>query len=333
MRHVIGISLGDYNGIGPEIILKAIANLDLNVSTPVVYAPMTVMAYYRDLFNLDVSLNPCITVNDILPDVLNVLEIDLKHDPVPNPGTLTNSSGLVAMRSVDMAIDFTLSEFTSAMVTAPISKEAVNLAGYHIPGHTEYLAENTNSGRVVMMLVSDQLRVALNSVHIPLSDVAEYLSATEIKDNLSIVNQSLIDDFSIPEPHIAVLGLNPHAGDGGVIGAEETDIIAPALLQLREQGMKVDGPFPADGFFGHKRHTHYDAVFAMYHDQGLIPFKLLAFGSGVNFTAGLPVIRTSPDHGTAFDIAGKGLADPSSFIEAYAMAVRLSQMRHVDQTH
>lgn len=331
MRHVIGISLGDYNGIGPEIILKAIANLDLNLSTPVVFAPMNIMAYYRDLCQLDMALNHCKTVSDVLPGVLNVLEIDLKHEPVPNPGTLTNSSGLVAMRSVDMAIDFSLSEFTSAIVTAPISKEAVNLAGYHIPGHTEYLAENTNSGRVVMMLVSDKLRVALNSVHIPLSDVSDHLSSGDIRENISVLHKSLIHDFSIPDPEIAVLGLNPHAGDGGVIGTEETEIILPALRTLRAENMKVDGPFPADGFFGHQRYKHYDAIFAMYHDQGLIPFKLLAFGSGVNFSAGLPVIRTSPDHGTAFDIAGKNMADPSSFIEAYTMAVRLSQMRHADQ--
>lgn len=333
MRHLVGISLGDYNGIGPEIILKAMESLDLKASTPVVFGTMQVMKYYRDLCKLDVALNPCNSVKDILPEVLNVLEIDLNHEPIPCPGKLTNSSGLVAMRSIDMAIDFTLSGFTSAIVTAPISKEAVNLAGYHIPGHTEYLAENTNSGRVVMMLVNNELRVALNSVHIPLSDVAEYLSETDIMDNISVVDQSLREDFSISDPKIAVLGLNPHAGDGGVIGTEETEIIQPAIDRLNDRGLKIDGPFPADGFFGHKRHKDYDAIFAMYHDQGLIPFKLIAFGTGVNFTAGLPVIRTSPDHGTAFDIAGTNKADPSSFIEAYTMAVRLSQKRHTNQVY
>jgi 4-hydroxythreonine-4-phosphate dehydrogenase len=209
------------------------------------------------------------------------------------------------------------------MVTLPISKEAINLTDYKIPGHTEFLATKTNTASVLMMLVNGDLRVALTTVHIPISDVAHTITKKLIIEKATILNNSLKSDFSISNPKIAVLGLNPHAGDGGVIGKEEIEIIQPAIKELQEQGVLASGPYPADGFFGQKRHLQYDAILAMYHDQGLAPFKLISFGKGVNFTAGLPIIRTSPDHGTAFDIANKGVADPSSFLQAYQLAVEL----------
>ncbi|MDX1642381.1 MAG: 4-hydroxythreonine-4-phosphate dehydrogenase PdxA, partial [Balneolaceae bacterium] len=207
------------------------------------------------------------------------------------------------------------------------SKEAIHMAGYDVPGHTEFLAEKTGTKEVVMVLASDDLRVALATIHIPLKDVKKSLQKDKLQRYLRILYRSLNVDFGIEKPKIGVLGLNPHAGDGGVIGNEEIELITPALQELSEEGILVDGPFAADGYFGSQLYKIYDATLAMYHDQGLIPFKALTFGTGVNFTAGLPIIRTSPDHGTAFNIAGENIADEQSFQSAYQMAVMMAKNR------
>ncbi len=327
MKPVIGISIGDINGVGPEIILKSMDKIDLKESSPLIIAPKEVLDFYAKELKLVIHLNRCEFIDQINPDHINLLDLPVEELDI-FPGKLDKESGKIAMQSIELGIELASLEVSHALVTAPISKEAVNLAGYQIPGHTEFLAEQTGTEEVLMMLVTDELRVALVTAHIPISKVSETLTQELILRKLSILNNSLIKDFGIESPKIAVFGLNPHAGDGGVIGNEEIEIITPALEKACKSGVDAHGPFPADGFFGQRFDKDFDAILAMYHDQGLIPFKLVSFGKGINFTGGLPIIRTSPDHGTAFNIAGQGKANPSSFIEAYNLAVELAKMKY-----
>jgi 4-hydroxythreonine-4-phosphate dehydrogenase len=322
----IGITIGDVNGIGPELALKAVQQIDFSLSIPILISPESVLKFYSELLDLFPSIHLIKEVNDAIPNSLNLLQNDRTQSYVPEPGKLTVFGGQIAMQSIQLAVDLCNAKSIDAMVTLPISKEAVNKAGFNIPGHTEFLAEKTNTSDVLMMLVNGNLRVALATVHIPISSIVHELSVDRIIRKSTLLNESLKNDFAINSPRIALLGLNPHAGDGGVIGKEEQTIINPAIESLNQQGIKADGPFPADGFFGQKQYLNYDGVLAMYHDQGLAPFKALSFGKGINFSAGLPIIRTSPDHGTAFNIAGTGKADPSSFLQAYNLAVELAQL-------
>ncbi|MBO6524220.1 MAG: 4-hydroxythreonine-4-phosphate dehydrogenase PdxA [Balneolaceae bacterium] len=327
MKPVIGISIGDINGVGPEIILKAIGKIDLEASSPLIIAPKQVLDYHAKQLKLRIHINRCEFIDQIDPGFINLLDMPVEDLKIV-PGNKSTQSGEIAMQSIELGIELASIEVTQALVTAPISKEAVNLAGYKIPGHTEFLAQKTDTDEVLMMLVSEALRVALVTAHIPISAVSKTISKELILRKLGILDQSLKKDFGIPSPKIAVFGLNPHAGDGGVIGKEEIEVIIPTLKKAQSSGINAEGPFPADGFFGQRLDKEFDAILAMYHDQGLVPFKLLSFGKGVNFTAGLPIIRTSPDHGTAFNIAGKGSANPSSFIQAYELAVQLAKKRY-----
>lgn len=324
----ISISIGDFNGIGPEIILKSLSDLDLSASTPVIVSPKEVITSVLSYLPNKLEVNYTDHLSRLRSGVINVLNFPVDDLKITH-GIQSAHSGKTAMLSIEQCITLCVDQDMDAMVTAPISKEAVNLAGYEIPGHTEFLATQTNTDSVLMMLVSGDLRVALATTHIPVKDVSGAITPDVLKEKVEILSLSLIHDFGIPNPKIAVLGLNPHAGDGGVIGMEEIETIIPTLKEIREerQDITLHGPIPADGFFGQQLHKQHDAILAMYHDQGLAPFKLLSFGKGVNFTAGLPIIRTSPDHGTAFDIAGKGVADPSSFKEAYKLAVELANKR------
>lgn len=328
MKFKIGISIGDINGIGAEVAIKAVLDASSQDSVPVFLSPPSILEFYKSRLDLTFSIHP---LSEYSPSNTNTLYYDWLEsengDIHPELGKISASAGSIAMKSIQQGIDACLSGELSALVTAPISKESVNLAGFSIPGHTEFLASQTKTDEVLMMLVSGSLRVSLITTHIPISKVAEKISESLILKKLTILNKSLKNDFGIDSPKIAVFGLNPHAGDGGFIGKEEVETVGPALQKAKESGIQVSGPFAADGFFGQKLHTKFDAILAMYHDQGLVPFKALSFGSGVNFTAGLPIIRTSPDHGTAFDIAGKGIANPSSFKEAYLLAEKLSKKR------
>lgn len=245
-------------------------------------------------------------------------------------GSITAEGGHLAMRAVERAVEACLAGTVDAMVTAPISKDAVQRAGFDVPGHTEFIAEKTGSPRPTMMMVAGGLRVGLVTGHIPLTEVPEAVTEEAILEKLRVIDASLRDDFAIEQPKIAVFGLNPHAGEGGAFGAEEEEIITPALRAARQEGFRVEGPLAADGFFGTQLDADYDAALAMYHDQGLVPFKALAFDHGVNYTAGLPIVRTSPDHGTAYGIAGKGMALPGSTRNALELAVAIA--RHRRQT-
>lgn len=329
MSSYIGISGGDYNGIGPEVIIKTLTHCDLSGVTPIILSSATVFDFYLNRFNLKLSYHRATSMDDIQPERVNILESYGSEQPVIAPGRCTDHSGKCAMLAVEKGVGLCMDGHTDALVTAPISKEAVNMAGYHIPGHTEFLADKTGTDHFMMMLVNGALRVGLATGHIPVSEISKQLTETLILQKVRIIHQSLRQDFNIPAPKIAVFGLNPHAGDGGIIGTEEMEIITPAMEKARDEGIELTGPHPADGFFGNRKHETFDAILAMYHDQGLIPFKTLSFGTGVNFTAGLPIIRTSPDHGTAFDIAGKNKADPSSFGQAFKQAIALAKNRKV----
>lgn len=324
---VIAISMGDPNGIGPEVALKFLNQSNLSNSIPVLIGSGNVLEYYSEICDIHLPLRT-FTEEDLLENG-NVYLVDLNNDVnfELSPGKISAQAGEISMRAVQKGIELCMTDQTDALVTAPISKEAIHNAGYDVPGHTEFLAEKTGTEEVVMMLASENLRVALATIHIPLKDVAKSIKKESLQSYLKILHESLKTDFGLYEPKIGVLGLNPHAGDGGVIGKEETELILPAIDVLSTEGLNVFGPFAADGYFGNEMYEQFDATFAMYHDQGLIPFKTLTFGEGVNFTAGLPIIRTSPDHGTAFDIAGKNIADEQSFQSAYKMAVMLAQNR------
>ncbi len=318
------------NGIGPEVALKALSMLPPPDSTAVVLlGPPQIWTYYAGrLPGMPQMMQPVSSITEIqAPGIYIWNFLTEEHLPSPRPGRLTAESGRISMLCIEKAASLCIKGDAAAMVTAPISKEAVNLAGYHIPGHTEFLAEKDGTPDVAMMLVHNGLRVIPLTTHIPLADVAQAIETDRITRKTHIIHKSLKRDFGIGSPKIAILGLNPHAGDGGVIGREELDIITPAITELNEAGITCEGPFPADGFFAGGMYKKFDAVLAMYHDQGLIPFKTLAFGKGVNMTAGLSFIRTSPDHGTAFGIAGTNQAEPGSMTEAITLALKLARLR------
>lgn len=332
MKPVLAISIGDYNGIGPEVILKTITSPNSLPFTPLVLGHPSILDFYAKTVSGAQGCHAAEIFSDIKSGQVNVMAVDNLSSGDIRPGEVSARAGGLAMKAVKKGIELCKSGEAAALVTAPISKEALFLAGYQVPGHTEFLALETGCDDYVMMLVSKILRIGLVSAHIPLRDAAESVTKDNILKKLTLINSSLKMDFGIRQPEIAVLGLNPHAGDGGVLGNEETDIIAPAVSEAFKSGIITKGPFPADGFFGNRAYEQYDAVLAMYHDQGLIPFKTLAFNAGVNFTAGLPVIRTSPDHGTAFSIAGQGKADSRSFREALDLAFLLYQNKLITLT-
>lgn len=320
MNSLLVITMGDYNGIGPEVAAKALLQSGVQKDTVVWSGLPSVLKASLQQFAPDLPLHRMSHDTDIREHQLNLFSLPEEYPTSIEPGTLSAEAGLQSMLSIDLALQLCSRFPHSALVTSPISKEAISLAGYDVPGHTEYLAQKTETNEVLMILTSSSLTVALCTIHVPLRQVADMITPETLSLKLTLFKECLIKDFGISDPSIAVLGLNPHAGDGGVLGSEEVEIIRPLLSDLNRNEKVYDGPFPADGFFASGSYKKYDGIFAMYHDQGLIPFKTLSFGQGVNFSAGLPLIRTSPDHGTAFEIAGKGMADPSSFLEACQLA-------------
>ncbi len=328
-RPVIGISLGDYNGIGPEVILKALKNNQLNrICTPVVYGSLRILNRYRNLLDLkDWNLNGIQNARQINPKLTNVITCWPDQDEDILPGQVTPEAGRAAFASLQRAVDDLKAGAIDALVTAPINKSNIQSEAFKFPGHTEYLAEQFGVSDNLMFLVSDLLRVGVVTGHVPLGRVRQNITRERIAQKLTLMMQSLKQDYGIDKPKIAVLGLNPHAGEEGLLGNEEQDIIKPLLADWQKKGHLVFGPYPADGFFGTRSYLKFDAVLAMYHDQGLIPFKAIAFEEGVNFTAGMPVVRTSPDHGTAYDIAGKNLADETSMLQAIYTAIDVSRTR------
>jgi 4-hydroxythreonine-4-phosphate dehydrogenase len=326
----LAITLGDPNGIGPEIVLKCLADARLmKFFDPLLVGSPSVLQAHAQA--MDLPLPPLVVV-ERLPAVWPEGQVVLLNVDVGRPftvqfGKVTAEGGRLAMTAVEHAVRLCLEGQVDALVTAPISKEAIAQAGYADPGHTEFIARLVGSERFTMMMVADVLRIGLVTGHIPIWDVPKRITQAAILEKIEILHHSLWQDFGIDRPKIAVLGLNPHAGDGGVLGREEMETILPAIEEACRQGYLAFGPFPADSFFGIGAYRLYDAVLAMYHDQGLVPFKTLAFESGVNYTAGLPIVRTSPDHGTAYNIAGQGKASPESMRSALYLALDIARRR------
>ncbi|MFV8324543.1 4-hydroxythreonine-4-phosphate dehydrogenase PdxA [Flavobacterium sp. ZS1P14] len=324
---IVGISIGDLNGIGSEVVLKTFEDSRmLELCTPVIFANVKIMSFVKKSFESTSTLHGIDRLDQIVLGKINVLNL-WKEGVDLNPGTNDEKVGQYAIKSFVAATKALKEGLIDVLVTAPINKYNIQSETFKFPGHTDYLNQELE-GNALMLMVQDNLRVGLLTDHIPLNEVASHLTEDLIKQKIETVKQSLIQDFSINKPKIAVLGLNPHCGDGGVIGTEDDLIIKPALKKIFDKGTLVFGPFAADGFFGSNQYDKYDAVIATYHDQGLIPFKTLSFGKGVNYTAGLDKIRTSPDHGTAYDIAGKGVADYNSFKEAVYLAIDIFHSRN-----
>ena len=320
----IGISIGDPNGIGSEVVLKTFSDAKLLAAcTPVIYAHVDFVAQQANHFNLQLPIERL--HGQPKHGVLNVVDC-WSESFQPQYGTVDAKAGACAVKSLQAASKALQQGTIDALVTAPIHKAAIQSEAFNFPGHTDFLAQEFDS-QALMFLVHADLRVALVTDHVPVKDIAKHITADRIESKLKAVAHSLQQDFGIPNPHIAVLGLNPHAGDQGVIGKEEINTLSPLLQSIDVDKVEVNGLFSADAFFGSKSYKNYDAILAMYHDQGLIPFKTLSFGQGVNFTAGLSVVRTSPDHGTAFAIAGKGEADPESFAQAVQAAIEIVERR------
>lgn len=328
----IGISVGDTNGIGLEVVLKALANLQAYADcSPIIYASQGLLKQNLDLLDLEFpEVLPLSTGQEFEKGRVYVNDI-WSHEVVFEPGIPSPSSGQFSFESLEAVVEDLKAGQLDAMVTAPIDKKNIQGKDFYFPGHTEYLASKVGSDEVLMLLVSGELRVGVVTGHIPISKVAAAISSELIQEKARMMHHSLVNDFGITSPRIAVLGLNPHAGDGGLLGSEEELTIQPAIAALQTQGIDAQGPFPADGFFGSSVYTKYDSILAMYHDQGLVPFKALSFGSGVNFTAGLSIVRTSPDHGTAFDIAGQNKADGSSFAAALRCAIDIVNNRRMHE--
>lgn len=330
-RPVIALTLGDPNGIGPEVVLKTLSESRLfTFCEPVLVGPISLWKATSKALAFQFSfrsVKPFEPLPERKSGELLVVDLPLPDGFEPKPGHLDALAGQLSMQAVEMAVDLCKSDWAHAMVTAPISKEAIQRGGYHVPGHTEFIAERCGKMVPTMMMVAGSLRVALLTAHIPLREVPQRVTRPAIVKRLLRIQDALQRDFGIERPRIAVLGLNPHAGDGGVLGSEELDIIVPALSEACDKGVLAFGAFPADGFFATAQYRAYDAVLALYHDQGLIPFKTIAFEEGVNYTAGLPIVRTSPDHGTAFDLAGQNKANPASLRSALLVAIDVARYR------
>lgn len=326
---VVGITQGDGNGIGYEVIIKSFADERmLDMCTPVVYGSSKIFGFYRkQIHNLEqINTNVITSAKDVHQKRVNIVNC-LPDSVFVEPGQATPESAKSAMASLKCAVEDIRNGYIDVLVTAPINKRAMVNEGFGYTGHTEYLEHEFGVEEGLMIMVSDQLKVAVATGHIPLKNVPESLSTDLILKKLRIMNSSLQRDFGIVAPKIAVLGLNPHCGDGGLLGDEEQSVILPAVKAANDEGILAFGPYSPDGFFSLGNYSRFDATLAMYHDQGLIPFKALAFERGVNYTAGLPIVRTSPDHGTAYDMAGRDMADPRSMMSSIYTAIDIYHNR------
>jgi 4-hydroxythreonine-4-phosphate dehydrogenase len=327
---IAGISHGDINGIGYEVIIKALMeNLINDICVPLVYGSPKVAAYHRKALNINnFSFNNIRSAEEVnlkKANMINCLDDNIRVEL----GKSTQQGGEAALVSLEKAVEDLLSGQIDVLITAPIDKKNIQSDSFHFKGHTDYLKSKTGVDEVLMFMISESMRIGMATDHVPLNKVSGMITIENLLRKIRLMNQSLIRDFGIRKPRIAVLGLNPHAGDNSLIGSEEDEIIIPAITQAGKEGILTFGPFPADGFFGAGSFTKFDGILAMYHDQGLTPFKALSFDTGVNFTAGLPFVRTSPVHGTAFNIAGKGEASENSFRQAIYLACDIFRNRKI----
>ncbi|MBQ5814437.1 MAG: 4-hydroxythreonine-4-phosphate dehydrogenase PdxA [Flavobacteriales bacterium] len=322
----IGVSVGDINGIGAEVIIKTFDNPTmLELCTPVIFGSSKLISYYKKLCGSDMPFVGIDDVSQVIQGKVNIVNL-WQEAPVITPGRDTEEGGRLAYSSLKAATEALKVGDIDALVTAPINKKNIQCQDFHFQGHTEYLA-SVLGGEPLMFLISDALKIAVATGHISISSVGDAITESLIEKRILQMEDSLRRDFCIEKPRIAVMGLDPHTGDGGVIGTKDDEVIAPVIRRMFDEGHYVFGPYSSDGFFGSGAYTHFDATLAMYHDQGLIPFKTIAFEDGVNFTAGLSRVRTSPDHGTGYDIAGKNIADASSFRRAVYDAIDIFMAR------
>ena len=323
---IVGISIGDLNGIGSEIVLKTFQDQRmLEFCTPVIFASVKVLSFLKKQYNLELNLHGIDTIDKIVPKKINVLNI-WKEPITINFGKQDNTIGQYAIKSLEAAVTSLKKSEIDVLVTAPINKANIQSEHFNFPGHTDYLQQELQ-GDSLMLMISESLKVGLLTDHVAVKDISTNITREVIEKKINTIHKTLIQDFGIAKPKIAVLGINPHTGDNGVIGNEDDTIMRPTLDNLRNNGKTVFGPYAADSFFGSANYKNFDVIIAAYHDQGLVPFKTLAFGSGVNYTAGLSHIRTSPDHGTAYDIAGKNKADFTSFRAAVFSAISIFKTR------
>ena len=328
----IGITQGDINGVGYEVIFKTFAEpAMLELCTPIIYGSPKVAAYHRKAMDLQANFSIINSASEAVHGKLSV--VNCANDEVKVEfAKPSEEAGRAEFDALERALADYREGLIDVLVTAPINKHTIQSDDFHFPGHTEYIEERVGKGsKALMILMKDDLRVALVTGHIPVKDISATLTRELIEEKLAIFNRSLKVDFNIDNPRIAVLALNPHAGDNGLLGQEEQEVIIPAMEAMNAKGVRCFGPYPADGFMGSDQLTHFDGVLAMYHDQGLAPFKAMAMEDGVNFTAGLPIVRTSPDHGTAYDIAGKGIASEASFRQAVYVAMDVFRNRQLDK--
>jgi 4-hydroxythreonine-4-phosphate dehydrogenase len=333
-KPVIGVTIGDFNGIGPELILKTFSNeLVFNYCTPVIYANTYLFKFYAKLLSYStLNFNVVKKVSDIKKNQLN-LRICNREIIEITPGSPSVQAGKFALDALQMAIADIKDGLITDILTCPIDKKSITDAGLSFNGHTQYFASEFESS-AQMILMNEELKVSMVTGHTPFNDVIKSITKESVFEHIRLIHENLKADFAVIKPKIAVLGINPHGGDGGLMGREELDIILPAVKEAQKENILVMGPYAPDGFFGSKNSTNFDAVVGMYHDQVLIPFKQMAFTDGINYTAGLPIVRTSPDHGTAYDIAGKGIGDTSSFINALYLInkVRRNRINYFDNS-
>ena len=324
----VAITQGDTNGVGYEVILKVFSDQNiLELCTPIIYGSPKIATYHRKALNLEVPFTTINHADEARDGRVNLLACFDEETKV-ELGQPSKEAGNAALKALDRAMTDYRNELFDVLVTAPINKATIQSPGFHFPGHTEYIETSVGDGqKALMILMNESLRVALVTTHLPVKDIAKAITKEGIIEKATIFHKALKRDFRISSPRIAVLSLNPHAGDDGLLGTEEKNIILPAIEELADKGIQAFGPFAADGFFGSGAYDHFDGVLAMYHDQGLAPFKTIALESGVNYTAGLPIVRTSPDHGTAYDIAGKGVADENSMRQAIFTAIDVFRNR------
>ncbi|UII81670.1 4-hydroxythreonine-4-phosphate dehydrogenase PdxA [Flagellimonas sp. CMM7] len=322
----LGISIGDFNGIGCEVALKTFQDPRmLDFCTPILFASNKMISQQKSDLGLNISFNGLRDASQAIDGKINIVNV-WKETPNVDYGKATEEGGKYAIKSLRAAVTALKNNKIDVLVTAPINKNNIQSEDFNFPGHTDFLAQELN-GESLMFMVTDTLRIGLLTDHIAVKDVAQAITPTLIRNKVETMEKSLKMDFGIRRPKIALLGINPHSGDNGTIGEEDDKILKPAIQELFDQGTLVYGPYSADSFFGSNSHNNFDAILAAYHDQGLIPFKTLSFGKGVNYTAGLEKIRTSPDHGTAYEIAGKGQADENSFKEAVFTAIQVFKNR------
>lgn len=323
---IVGISIGDLNGIGSEIILKTFDDVRmLEFCTPVIFASVKLMSFFKKHYEMDINFHGIDSLDKIIPKKINVLNV--WKEPVDiNFGKEDAQAGEYAIKSLTGAVSALKENLVDILVTAPINKSSIQSETFKFPGHTDYLNQELE-GDSLMLMISETLRVGLLTDHVALKDISTAITRELIEKKINTIHKSLVQDFGIEKPSIGVLGINPHTGDNGVIGNENDTVLRPTLDNLRNNGKTIFGPYAADSFFGSGNYKNFDVIIASYHDQGLIPFKTLAFGSGVNYTAGLDKVRTSPDHGTAFDIAGKNIADFSSFRAAVFSGIEIFKKR------